>query len=164
MFRPVQQISVHLPAKRVQDGAEMRPRHEKMSPIIVAIAVRFAAFAKNVLMKQVLDTGRTGRREKTPKCGHCECAGGQDGFQNGVQEVAKTVQDGAKMRPRREKMSPRIVAIAGRFAAFAKNVFMKQVLPKLDNPDRPLFLYLFIDILNDVYHAMYLNNFYIYYY
>ena len=37
---------MHLPAKRVQDGAEMRPRHEKMSPIIVAIAVRFAVFAK----------------------------------------------------------------------------------------------------------------------
>ena len=27
--------------------------------------------AKNVLMKQVLDRGRTGRREKEPKCGHC---------------------------------------------------------------------------------------------
>ena len=49
-------------------------------------------------------------------------AGGQDGFQNGFQEVAKTVQDGAKMRPRHEKMSPRNVAIAGRFAVFAKNV------------------------------------------
>ena len=47
-------------------------------------------------------------------------AGGQDGFQNGFQEVAKTVQDGAKMRPRHEKMSPRNVAIAGRFAVFAK--------------------------------------------
>ena len=33
----------------------------------------------------------------------------------------------AKMRPRREKMSPINVAIAGRFAAFAKNVLMKQV-------------------------------------
>ena len=43
-------------------------------------------------------------------------AGGQDGFQ----EVAKTLQDGAKMRPRHEKMSPIIVAIAGRFAVFAK--------------------------------------------
>ena len=49
-------------------------------------------------------------------------AGGQDGFQNGFQEVAKTVQDVAKMRPRHETMSPRNVAIAGRFAAFAKNV------------------------------------------
>ena len=50
-------------------------------------------------------------------------AGGQDGFQNGFQEVAKAVQDGAKMRPRNEKTSPRNVAIAGRFAVFAKNVF-----------------------------------------
>ena len=49
-------------------------------------------------------------------------AGGQDGFQNGFQEVAKTVQDGAKMRPRYEKMTPRNVATAGRFAVFAKNV------------------------------------------
>ena len=47
-------------------------------------------------------------------------AGGEDGFQNGVQEVAKTGQDGAKMRPRREKMSPINVAIAGRFAVFAE--------------------------------------------
>ena len=58
-------------AKTVQDGAKMRPRHEKMSPIIVAIAGRFAVFAKNVLMKQVLDRGRSDRREKEPKCGHC---------------------------------------------------------------------------------------------
>ena len=49
-------------------------------------------------------------------------AGGQDGFQNGVHEVAKTPQDGAKMRPRHEKMSPRNVATAGRFAVFAKHV------------------------------------------
>ena len=34
--------------------------------------------------------------------------------------MAKTVQDGAKMQPRREKISPRNVAIAGRFAVFAK--------------------------------------------
>ena len=47
-------------------------------------------------------------------------AGGQDGFQNGFQEVAKTVQDGAKMRPRHEKMSPINAAIAARFAVFAK--------------------------------------------
>ena len=40
--------------------------------------------------------------------------------QDGPTEVAKTVQDGAKMRPRHEKMSSRNVAIAGRFAVFAK--------------------------------------------
>ena len=43
--------------------------------------------------------------------------------QDGPTEVAKTGQDGAKrvkMRPRREKMSPKNVAIAGRFAVFAK--------------------------------------------
>ena len=40
--------------------------------------------------------------------------------QDGPTEVAKTGQDGAKMRPRREKMSPTSVAIAGRFAVFAK--------------------------------------------
>ena len=46
--------------------------------------------------------------------------GGEDGFQNGFQEVAKTVQDRAKMgqdAARREKMNPKNVAIAGRFAA-----------------------------------------------
>ena len=110
-------------AKTVQDGAKMRPRHEKMSPRIVAIAGRFAAFAKNVFMKRVLDRGRTGRWEKEPTCGLCRgqtrCGwprwnpkwiprGGQDGPRWG--------QDG----PRREKMSPRHVAIAGRFVAFAK--------------------------------------------
>ena len=47
-------------------------------------------------------------------------AGGKDGFQNGFQEVAKTVQDGAKMQPRHEKMSPENVAIHFRFAVFAK--------------------------------------------
>ena len=50
-------------------------------------------------------------------------AGGEDGFQNGFQEVAKTVQDGAKMQPRHEKMSPKNVAIASRFAVFAQLEF-----------------------------------------
>ena len=66
-------------AKTLQDGAKMRPRHEKMSPRIVAIAGTFAAFAKNVLMKQVLDRGRTDRREKEPNVaivGVQKCAGG----------------------------------------------------------------------------------------
>ena len=113
-------------AKTVQDGAKMRPRREKLSPINVAIAGRFAAFAKNVLMKQVLDRGRTGRREKEPKCGHCRgqkrCGwprwipkwiprGGQDGPRWG-----KMGQDAARTR----EMSPINVAIAGRFAVFAK--------------------------------------------
>ena len=71
-------------------------------------------------MKLVLVRGRTDRREKEAIVGVQKGAGGEDGFQNGVQEVAKTVQDGAKMRPRREKMSPRNVARAGRFAVFAK--------------------------------------------
>ena len=74
-------------------------------------------------MKQVLDRGRTADGKKSANVaivGVKQGAGGQDGFQNGFQEVAKTVQDGAKMRPRREKMSPKNVAIAGRFAVFAK--------------------------------------------
>ena len=45
---------------------------------------------------------------------------GEDGFKNKVQEVAKMGPRWAKMRPRREKMSPISVAIAGRFAVFAK--------------------------------------------
>merc|ERR1711911_6714 len=59
-------------------------------------------------MKQVLDSGRTGRREKTPKCGHCECqkkvrVAKMDSKMDS-KRWPKTLQNGAKMRPRHEKM------------------------------------------------------------
>ena len=51
-------------------------------------------------------------------------AGGEDGFQNEFQEVAKTVQDGAKMgqdaAKTRVNESRKNVARTGRFAVFAK--------------------------------------------
>ena len=46
-------------------------------------------------------------------------AGGQDGFQNGFQEVAKTVQDGPRCSQDARKWGKKNVAVAGRFAVFA---------------------------------------------
>ena len=82
-----------------------------MSPRNGAIAGRFAVFAKLDQFR-----GKEGPRmylrngywteveptdgKKSPNVaivGVQKGAGGEDGFQNGFQEVAKTVQDGAKM-------------------------------------------------------------------
>merc|ERR1711911_250405 len=51
-------------------------------------------------MKQVLDSARTGRREKTPKCGHCEC-------QKKVRVAKMDSKMDSKRWPRRSKMGPR---------------------------------------------------------
>ena len=61
--------------------------------------------ANNVLMKQVLVRGRTDRREKEPKCGHCslaivgvqKCAGGQDGSGVGQKLAASWPEVGQKL-------------------------------------------------------------------
>ena len=124
-------------SKTVPRWAKMRTRHEKMSPSNVAIASRFAVFAKLEQFRgqegpiMYLRSGYWTNLEptdgkKSPNVaivGVQKGAGGEDGLQNGFQVVAKRGPRRskmgprwAKMRPRREKMSPRNVAIAGRFA------------------------------------------------
>ena len=65
--------------------------------------------ANNVLMKQVLDRGRTDRREKEPKCGHCrgpKVCGRLGVIQDGSASYPEVIQELGKIRLPGPKGSP----------------------------------------------------------